>query len=431
MANQASMLMSRGAFPNHVNKVDLNAPSVILSEKRLVFKNFPQHNPTNSDTIHKSRAAPVVSSRMLDLIADGTIPLKPHRTSAEAITVNRVHKDQMYAVAERTKKRTLTMDFTQQKTAEKVFRDKLRKQTRAPQPLISELISPAKLVEPRKKTPIARTVVHQAVASWQLSVPSEKPIVLAPMSRLPMDSIQDIKEVRRSSNVLRDKSKTQISLISTAAFVLAFGLFVSFQTLQTNKSVTAQVSKIANQPSTANVATTTGVATASTIPSTVKPTPKAIASYAVSPDLAKYIKIPSLGVDARVGQVGILSNGALGTPPNVFDTAWYSGSAEPGQPGATLIDGHVSSWTSKGVFYGIHTLSVGDTIQIVKGDNTVVNYVVVKTQTYGASGVDMQAAITPIDPTVSGLNLITCTGHVIKGTSLFNQRVIVFAKEVN
>ena len=42
----------------------------------------------------------------------------------------------------------------------------------------------------------------------------------------------------------------------------------------------------------------------------------------------------------------------------------------------------------------------------------------------------MQAAITPIDPTVSGLNLITCTGQVIPGTSLFNERVIVFAKEV-
>ena len=41
----------------------------------------------------------------------------------------------------------------------------------------------------------------------------------------------------------------------------------------------------------------------------------------------------------------------------------------------------------------------------------------------------MQAAVAPITPDVYGLNLITCTGQVIKGTSLFNERVIVFAQE--
>jgi len=42
----------------------------------------------------------------------------------------------------------------------------------------------------------------------------------------------------------------------------------------------------------------------------------------------------------------------------------------------------------------------------------------------------MKAALSPIDPTVSGLNLITCTGQLEKRTSEFNERVVVFAKEV-
>jgi sortase (surface protein transpeptidase) len=126
-------------------------------------------------------------------------------------------------------------------------------------------------------------------------------------------------------------------------------------------------------------------------------------------------------------QVGVTTSGALATPSNVFDTAWYTGSAKPGQPGATLIDGHVSSWTTKGVFYGIKTLVAGDTIQIVKGDNSVLTYKVVKTQVYPAGTVDMQAAVTPVIAGQSGLNLITCTGQVIKGTSEFNQRELVFA----
>ena len=150
----------------------------------------------------------------------------------------------------------------------------------------------------------------------------------------------------------------------------------------------------------------------------------------MAPNLPRYLKIPKLGVDARVLQVGVTKTGALGTPNNVFDTAWYTGSAEPGQPGATLIDGHVSSWTSHGVFYGLKTLVPGDAIQIVRGDGTVFNYQVVKTQIYSAGNVNMQAAITPITPGIPGLNLITCTGDVIPGTSTFNERIIVFAQQV-
>ncbi len=63
-----------------------------------------------------------------------------------------------------------------------------------------------------------------------------------------------------------------------------------------------------------------------------------------------------------------------------------------------LIDGHVSSWTAHGVFYGLHTLVAGDTIQIERGDGTVFNYQVVKTVVYPNNGVDMQSAMTPVTP---------------------------------
>ncbi len=186
-----------------------------------------------------------------------------------------------------------------------------------------------------------------------------------------------------------------------------------------------------DQPAT-DTGTTTAAATAppTAAPSTVRPTRKATAAYAVAPDLARYLRIPKLHVNARVLQVGIKNNGELGTPTNVFDTAWYTGSAKPGATGATLIDGHVSGWTTKGVFYGIKTLVAGDEITIQRGDNSTISYRVVKTQIYDADNVDMQAAITPITAGKSGLNLITCTGRVKPGTSEFNQRVIVFAEQV-
>ena len=163
---------------------------------------------------------------------------------------------------------------------------------------------------------------------------------------------------------------------------------------------------------------------------TVKPTYQSLASYTVPANNPRYIKIPSLGVNARILNVSTDKNGALKTPNNVFDTAWYNQSNLPGEPGAMLIDGHVSSWTSHGVFYGIKKLVGGDSISITRGDGKVFNYSVVSTKIYDVNNVDMKAAVTPIDSTVPGLNLITCGGKVKPGTSEFNERVIVFAKQI-
>ncbi len=212
-----------------------------------------------------------------------------------------------------------------------------------------------------------------------------------------------------------------MSLVGLAGLVFMIGLVVSFQAWQTNNNAAAQVSALSKR---------TDKSGDNPAPSTTKPSGAAFNNYAVAPDLARYIKIPKLGVSARVLQTGVNSSGALGTPNNVFDAAWYTGSARPGQAGATLIDGHVSGWTTHGVFYNVLKLTAGDTLQIVKGDGTIVNYQVVKTQLYPADNVDMRAAITPVTAGKSGLNLITCAGQVKKGTSQFSQRVIVFAEQI-
>jgi hypothetical protein len=49
---------------------------------------------------------------------------------------------------------------------------------------------------------------------------------------------------------------------------------------------------------------------------------------------------------------------------------------------------------------------------------------------YSASNIDMIAAMTAVTAGKPGLNLITCSGDVIPGTSEFNQRVVVFAEQV-
>ncbi len=245
---------------------------------------------------------------------------------------------------------------------------------------------------------------------------------------------------KRAAAKLQGYSRPQIALGVMAVIVFVVGITVSIQTVKTNRLAAAQVAalskQLADKPKEPKETSSTGssamgtTTNADAIPSTAKPTTTAVTQYTVPADNPRFIKIPKLGVNARVRQTTIGKNNELGTPSNVYDTAWYAASAKPGQPGATLIDGHVSSWTTNGVFYGIKTLVAGDTIQIEKGDHSVVTYRVVSSQTYDADHVDMRAAVSPITVGKSGLNLITCTGSVKPGTSEFDKRVIVFAEQV-
>lgn len=171
--------------------------------------------------------------------------------------------------------------------------------------------------------------------------------------------------------------------------------------------------------------------TTQAVPSSIKPTQKTIAAYSVAPDLPKYISIPAIDItQTRIIQLGLLNNGQIATPDNIYDTGWYNGSAKPGQNGAMFIYGHVSSWTADGIFYNLNKLKSGNTVTIVRGDNTTFTYRVVSLKVYPYTKVDMHAVLSPVSTDTPGLNLMTCTGQVIKGTSEFNERLVVFTSLV-
>lgn len=302
--------------------------------------------------------------------------------------------------------------------------------------------APARVSAPTTETSIAELVSGETGPSASLSDTTKLEIVAPEPFAKPGQPKQQRSTVLRRQSVkspfagqfdgralagAMGQNKRQKSLFAMAVIVFIFGMAVSISTILTNQKASSQVSALSAQ---AEKQATTSDAANVIVPSTTKPNNNAYSSYTVAPDLARYLKIPKLGVDSRVLQVGVKADGSVAAPNNVYDTAWYNGSAKPGQAGATLIDGHVSSWTSRGVFYGIKNLVTGDTIQVQKGDNSTLTYKVVKTQVYDAANVDMRAAMQPVTAGKSGLNLITCTGQVKKGTSEFNQRVIVFAEQV-
>jgi len=175
-----------------------------------------------------------------------------------------------------------------------------------------------------------------------------------------------------------------------------------------------------------------GALTSKSAPSSVKPSTKAVVSYTVPPQDPKYIAIATIGItNTPVIKLDLLANGAIAVPDNIYEAGWYDRSAKPGQSGAMFIYGHVSSWTANGIFYNLKKLVPGNQVIITRGDNTTYTYKVVSIKVYPYNNIDMNQVLAPINPKQPGLNLMTCTGQVIKGTSEFNERLVVFTSLVS
>ena len=159
-----------------------------------------------------------------------------------------------------------------------------------------------------------------------------------------------------------------------------------------------------------------------------RPPASSVAQYHVPADLPKYVEIPAIGLGkTRILSLGVLANGAIATPPNIFDAGWYKDSAKPGQAGAMFIFGHLSSWQSNGAFHDLKKLKTGDKIIITRGDSKTFTYVVSRSESYAVEDVNMDTVLSPVTLNKPGLNLMTCDGKVIKGTSDFTRREVVYA----
>lgn len=165
-------------------------------------------------------------------------------------------------------------------------------------------------------------------------------------------------------------------------------------------------------------------------PSETKPT-DACAKYKVGDQYPERLSIPSITVDACIEQVGIDQHGAIAVPDNIYTVAWYVHSVLPGQPGLSVIDGHISgTYNTDAVFQHLSQIKVGSTFTVTMGSGTVYTYKV-----YDNTSIPLAAAATELlrkDTNVpSELNIITCGGKYDKNTKLYDHRIIIRSELVS
>ena len=155
------------------------------------------------------------------------------------------------------------------------------------------------------------------------------------------------------------------------------------------------------------------------------PQEKAIVTDVVSPPTR--LRIPALGIDALIQDVGINSKGNMATPSNFTDVGWYKHGVSPGARGSAVIAGHVNNGLGlSGVFERLGELQVGDDIYVQREDGSEVHFVVASARRYPYDDAPEEIIFNP-----SGsvrLNLITCEGKWLQENKTYDQRLVIFAK---
>lgn len=158
------------------------------------------------------------------------------------------------------------------------------------------------------------------------------------------------------------------------------------------------------------------------------PTAEQKATHTVAADVPRYLSVPQIGIEqARVAATGLDKKGRIGSPVNIHDVAWYTGSAKPAQPGTIFIDGHLSGPNEPGVFSRLTQLGRGDKIQLETGDGHLFTYTVQRIEQLPVDTVDMAQLLSHKEAEKPTLVLMTCGGPFDKQRNTYEDRVIVYA----
>lgn len=135
------------------------------------------------------------------------------------------------------------------------------------------------------------------------------------------------------------------------------------------------------------------------------------------------LRIPAIGVDSGLMELGLQEDGTLETPPDGFPAGWFTGAPTPGELGPAIIAGHVR-YVTPGVFERLSGLRQDDLIVVNRKNGSTARFRVARVQHFAKSAFPTKRVYGDIDH--PGLRLITC-GGLDASTNKFDENVVVFA----
>jgi sortase (surface protein transpeptidase) len=137
------------------------------------------------------------------------------------------------------------------------------------------------------------------------------------------------------------------------------------------------------------------------------------------------VRIPAIGVDARVLPLAVDTQGVLPPPPTNEDTGWWRAGPEPGEAGPAVIVGHVDSQEGPAVFFRLRQLVQGDEIAVDRVDGSTMVFAVERVERHPKDAFPTDAVYGPTPD--ARLRLVTCGGEFDRSTRHYIDNVVVFA----
>jgi LPXTG-site transpeptidase (sortase) family protein len=165
-----------------------------------------------------------------------------------------------------------------------------------------------------------------------------------------------------------------------------------------------------------------------TLVSEAKPAPPPVEETfhaAAGPITPARLRIPSIGVDAPVGKVGLLRDGSMGVPDNLWVSGWLSSSARPGQAGSSVIAGHRGIGTP-GLFSRLEDVRPNDRVHVSDAGGGELVYEVTRVASLDLS---VASQIEVFGRTSQQqLVLVTCIGQYSRTSRTYDHRLVVFSR---
>ncbi len=151
--------------------------------------------------------------------------------------------------------------------------------------------------------------------------------------------------------------------------------------------------------------------------------PRPSAAPSVPPGDPLGVRIPAIGVAARLAPLGVDAAGTLQVPP-YHEAGWYVGGARPGEAGPAVIVAHYDSTAGPAVFYRLEEVEPGDVVHVDYASDTV-PFVVRESGTFAKSRFPTERVYGTTDR--AELRLVTCDGRFDRNTRSYTDNLVVWA----
>jgi len=159
--------------------------------------------------------------------------------------------------------------------------------------------------------------------------------------------------------------------------------------------------------------------------SSAEPSDDASPTPTQPPAPPEHLTIPSIGVSTDLVRLGLNDDRTVEVPENPARAGWFDQGPSPGQPGSSVVLGHVDSVEGPAVFHDLARLKPGSTIEVRLSDGAVATFRVDRVATYDNEEFPAERVYAG-DPTRRTLNLVTCGGEYDAAAGGWQSNVVVF-----